>query len=148
MPDHTPIPNPLEARLDAWGESEHARISEPAPRFLAAVRAAQPPRHVPIARRITVFLAAAAAVALAAIVALRPPTDSTKTGDLIPPTQLTASSSGAPERIFTAGRGRDLSIDDILNTVDSKPAPLGPAAAPVRASDAYCAGCIEELTRI
>lgn len=147
--DHT---TSLESRLDAWGRNESAQLVEPSPQFLRAVHAARAVQavhavHGPrLARRVFGALALAAIFALVAFVALRP--------DARPPTQhpgvpgpvAAGTDVTRTARITTAGLGRTADVETILDLLYDQPRP--PAAPPARPSDAYCAGCIEELMRI
>lgn len=151
MADHN-TNSSIESRLEAFGREERDRLSEPDPRFLRAVRDAAPMRaDTLLLRRITVLFAAAAAILLAVLVALqtRPAPVSPGTGDYSPlvhrhdPDRL-----GAPGNILTAGHGRGVDLDDMINSLDRAPSTPGPRDAPARAADAYCAGCIDDLTRI
>lgn len=139
----------IESRLEALGRAERDRLVEPDPRFLRAVREAAPPRPGAILlRRVTVLFAAAAAVVLAVLIAFqqRPAPVSPGTGDHSPLVRHSAAdAAGAPGGIMTAGFGRSIAPDDMLKSLD---APLAPRELPARAADAYCAGCLEELTRI
>lgn len=153
--DHEKHPPALEARLNAFGAAERARLIEPSPGFLSAVRAAQPAaQHTQFVfpvRRIAALLAVAAAITLLAFFAFNAPPApiAPGTGDSIvvhPP--VSDRDTHTPARMITAGLGRSTSAADIFELLDSMPRPQMPREEPARIGDAYCAGCMDELLRI
>ena len=146
MSDHPPTTetsdsiDSLELRLDAWGQRERSGVAEPAPKFMRAVRAARGPRLV---ARLAGAMALAAVLALVAYVAFRP---APSLSPIISPDSTTLFQP--PARAFTAGVGRNADVADVFGLLDAMPQPTGPSAPAPRASDAYCAGCLEELTRL
>lgn len=133
----------LELRLNAWGERERSGIAEPAPNFMRAVHAARGPRLV---ARLAGALALAAVLSLVAYVAFRPAT--LVSPDVSPNSTMLTHTPAAPARAFTVGIGRNADVASVFDLLDAMPQPAGPSAPTPRASDAYCAGCIEELTRL
>lgn len=151
MSEHTnTTDSELGTQLDAWGARERARLAAPPEPFIRQVRAAGRPRELRrVARRVLEGLALAAAVALVAYVALRPsppseprPTPVVRSTPDASPTTL----AGMTRRAVETG-----TLDWLLEPAPpaaAEPAASPPSPAPARAADAYCAGCIEELTRL
>jgi len=131
---------PLESQLDAWGKREGSRLVEPAPRFLNVVRAANLSR---LSRRFIGALSLAAVLALVALIALRPDTQSPTQRPQVPGPVATRTDG---PRATTAGLGRTADVETVLDLLFVQP--RSPALPPARPSDAYCAGCIDELLRI
>jgi hypothetical protein len=139
----------LASRLEEWGEAERARPAALPEAFARRVRAVRRPR---VLRRVLEGLALAAAVALVAYVVQRP--------------------APTPRQAQTAHRGPaplDHGAAETVAHADAQPTAAGLArraiqsgttdwlepsrantdqAAPARAGDAYCAGCVDDLTRI
>lgn len=136
-------------RLDAWGEAERARPAALPGAFARRVRAARGPR---VLRRVLEGLALAAAVALVAYVLQRPlPTPgSDRAADRGPApldhgaAEIVAHGSAQTTAAGMARRAIQSGTTDWLEPVRSR----GEQATPARAGDAYCAGCVDDLTRI
>ena len=143
MTDHdTPTAPTLDGRLDAWANSERSRLVEPAPQFLRRVRAARPRRIMP---RIIEACVLAAGLALVAYVLSTADSERRPGPD---PDAGTPVATIPPARAFSIGTGRGADVADVFDLLDSMPQRPAPESPPTRASDAYCAGCLDELTRI
>ncbi len=139
----------LVSRLDAWGEAERARPAALPEAFGRRVRAARGPR---VLRRVLEGLALAAAVGLVAYVAHRPASTPRReqSADRGPApldhgaAEIVAHGSAHPTAAGMARRAIQSGTTDWLEPVRSR----GEQATPARAGDAYCAGCVDDLTRI
>lgn len=134
----------LTAQLDAWGQSERSRLVAPPEPFIRQVRAARGPqagRRVVL--RIIQGLALAAAVALVASVAFWP-APSSKPQD----TPVVRSTREETPTTLAGMTRRAVETDTLDWLLESAPPPAAAPAAPARAADAYCAGCIDELTKL
>lgn len=133
----------LNARLDRWGRDERSRLSEPGPRFMSEVRASRSGSR--FTRRVVTILAAAAAVALATIIALRT--------DPRPHLPSGVSNAGAivkriaPGHAISAAAGINADAASVFDLLDRLPN-RETRETPARAGDAYCIGCLEDLMRI
>ena len=130
-------PDPLTSRLDAWGADRRVQLSEPAPRLLRQVRAVRARRLVRLAAG---TFAVAATVALAFV--LIPPDQQRSSGS--PPVATSAAFDGP----VTAWLGHSADVSGLLESLPQPSLPDTAPALPARAGDSYCAGCLDELTRI
>ncbi len=147
MTDPKPSANTVEARLDEWGAAERSRLIEPGPQFLRTVKSTRPARGSRMARRLTTLLAAAAAVALAAIIALRPGPGANRAA--VPGDRgVAVGVAGASGEVVTAGLSRRAGVAEVVEMLDAMQQREPHRAAPARASDAYCAGCVDDLMRL
>lgn len=133
----------LESRLDTWGASERARLVEPAPRFLRAVRLARPRRLLPRALQAGLI---AAGIGLVAVVLHFSGSEPRSVPDRSNSPDFAASD--ALPRFLSAGIGRDTEAGDVFEMLDAMPDTTRDEPRPVRAHDVYCAGCLDELLGI
>ncbi|GEM_PF-5904818 len=131
----------LESRLDAWGAAERSRVIEPPRKFPGQVRAAHPRRTVVRVIKVCVLAASLAVVAyLLSTVDLESVPSSGREGGVV-------VAASVPARALSVGTGRNADVEDVFDLLDSMPAPA-PKDAPIRAADAYCTGCFDELSKI
>lgn len=134
----------LGTQLDAWGACERARLVAPPEPFIRQVRAAGRPREGRrVVRRVIERLALAAAVALVAYVALRPTPPSEPRH-----TPVVRSTPDANPTTLAGMTRRAVETGTLDWLPEPAPLPAAEPAAPARAADAYCVGCIDELTRL
>jgi len=131
----------LESRLDAWGAAERSRVIEMPRRLHAQVHAARPRRTL-----VRVMKACVLAASLA-LVAYLVSTVETESGPDMDRDESVVVAASVTARALSVGSGRNADVEDVLDLLDSMPA-TAPKEAPMRAADAYCAGCIDELTKI
>ncbi|MBX3403261.1 MAG: hypothetical protein KF699_07615 [Phycisphaeraceae bacterium] len=141
------------SRLESWGQHERARLVAPPDAYVRSVRAARGPRQM---RRVVEGLALAAAVALVAYVAMRPsPAPPPRQEQLADRPRLPAPPDHGAVAVVSredgpptvAGLTRRAIESGALDWPEAARTRIAPAE-PARAADAYCAGCVEELTRL
>lgn len=145
------------SRLDAWGQGERSRLVAPPEPFIRQVRAARGPQERRrVVLRVIEGLALAAAIALVAYVAMRPSPAPTprqeQVADLprLPAPQdrgavaVVSRESGPPTVVGITRRAIESGTLDWPEAARTRNAP----AEPTRAADAYCTGCVDELTRL
>ena len=145
------------SRLDGWGQSERSRLVAPPEAIVRNVRAV---REGSVGRRVVLRviegLALAAAVALVAYVAMRPgPAPTPRQEHVADRARLPAPQDRGAVVVVSRENGPPtvvgmtrLAIENgTLDWPESARTRIAPAE-PTRAADAYCAGCVEELTKL